>query len=205
MAEPAYTKILPHPEDGHAWPAQGEWTYEDCQRLPEDGQRYEVIRGHLYVSPPPIYDHQYVVGQLYWHLSGFVRQGDLGVVLMAPFDVLLPKRIASPVEPDLLFIRTENLPRKGDKYFAGVPDLVVEVLSPSTRRVDTRIKLEAYRDAGVPEYWVVDPKAETVVIYSLSGDGKSYVELCRGAVGDIVGSAVLPGLRVPAAGLFPPQ
>lgn len=64
MAQPAYPLDLPEEQDGERWPAQGEWTYEDYARLPDDGRRYEVIRGYLYVSPAPTYEHQYAVVQL---------------------------------------------------------------------------------------------------------------------------------------------
>ena len=84
----------------------------------------------------------------------------------------------------------------GDKNFQGVPDLVVEVLSRSTRSRDRRIKFEAYRDAGIPEYWMVDPDARTVVVYVLKG--KEFVELCRGGAGEAVRSAVLPASSWPS-------
>ncbi|HEX9940852.1 MAG TPA: Uma2 family endonuclease [Thermoanaerobaculia bacterium] len=80
--------------------------------------------------------------------------------------------------------------------FQGVPDLVVEVLSPRTRRLDLGVKLAAYRDAGVPEVWFADPQPRTISVHGLSGDGKSYVELSRGAVGESVVSRLLPGLRL---------
>src|SRR4030095_11048957 len=121
MTEPAYA--FPWNEDGQGWPAQGEWTYEDYLRLPDDGQRYEVIRGVLYVAPSPNYDHQLAHSQLFRALSNYVVENGLGVVLSAPFDVILPEGIATPVEPDLLFIKEENRPRRGDKNFPGVPDL----------------------------------------------------------------------------------
>lgn len=203
MAEPAFSLLLPEMEDGRSWPAQGEWTYEDYLRLPDDGNRYEVIRGRLYASPMPTYDHQFAVMQLSLLLGIFVQENALGVLLGAPFDVRLPREIANPVEPDLLFIRSENEPRSGDTFFAGTPDLVIEVLSRSTRRVDQTLKFGAYRDAGVPEYWMVDPRDRTVVIYRLSEDGQSYVEHDRGGEGDTVGSAVLPGLRLAVSRLFP--
>src|SRR5688572_29149774 len=129
MAEPALP--LATLEDGQGWPAQGEWTYQDYLRLPDDGKRYEVIRGVLYVAASPNYDHQYTVTQLTAQLLRFVQANGLGVVLAGPFDVILPEGIATPVEPDLLFIRKENQPRRGDANFRGVPDLLVEVLSPS--------------------------------------------------------------------------
>lgn len=199
MAEPALP--LATLEDEQGWPAQGEWTYEDYLRLPDDGRRYEVIRGNLYVSASPNYDHQYTVIQLAAQLLGFVQANGLGIVLTAPFDVILPEGIATPVEPDLLFIRKENQPRRGDANFRGVPDLLIEVLSPSNRHYDRRTKFAAYRDAGVQELWLADPLVRSVVIYGWR-DG-AFVEVERGGIGDEVGSTVVPGFRVKLDSLFP--
>lgn len=200
MAQPAYK--FPEEKDGPSWPAQGEWTYEDYLRLPEDGNRYEVIRGVLYVSPAPAYKHQFVVGELAFALRSFLKERRLGVVLEAPFDVKLPFGIASPVQPDVIFFRTGNTPGWEDKSFEGVPDLVAEVLSPKTRGRDRTLKLQAYEDAGVPEYWLVDPDERTVVVCVLKR-GK-HTELIRGGDGDEVGSSVLPGFRVNVSDLFMP-
>lgn len=198
MAEPALP--LASLEDGQGWPAQGKWTYEDYLRLPDDGQRYEVIRGVLYVAPAPNYDHQLAHSQLFRALSNHIVENHLGVLLSAPFDVILPEGIATPVEPDLLFIKEENRPRRGDKNFQGVPDLLVEILSPSTRTYDRKTKLAAYRDAGVPELWLLDPQTFSVVIYGWK-DGE-FTELERGGEEDEVGSVVLPGFRVQVGQLF---
>jgi len=198
MAEPALP--LASFEDGQGWPAQGEWTYEDYLRLPDDGQRYEVIRGVLYVAPAPNYDHQLAHSQLFRALSNHIAENHLGVLLSTPFDVILPEGIATPVEPDLLFIKEENRPRRGDKNFQGVPDLLVEILSPSTRSYDRKTKLAAYRDAGVREFWLVDPQTLSVVIYGWK-DGQ-FTELKRGGEGDEVSSIVLPGFRVQVGQLF---
>lgn len=199
MSEPALP--LASLEDGQRWPAQGEWTYEDYLRLPDDGRRYEVIRGVLYVAASPNYDHQYTALKLALKLAPFVEENELGVVLTGPFDILLPEGIATPVEPDILFIRKERQPRRGDKNFQGVPDLLVEVLSPSSRVYDRKIKLAAYRDAGVPEFWLVDPVSRTVVIYGWK-EGR-FTEIDRGGVGDEVSSVVLPGFRLQVGQIFP--
>jgi Uma2 family endonuclease len=198
MAEPALP--LASLEDVRGWPAQGEWTYEDYLRLPDDGQRYEVIRGVLYVAPSPNYDHQLAHWRLLHALSNHVVENQLGVLLSAPFDVILPEGIATPVEPDLLFIKEENRPRRGDKNFQGVPDLLVEILSPSTRSYEGKAKLAAYRDAGVPELWLVDPQTFSVVIYGWKDE--QFTELQRGGEEDEVGSIVLPGFRVQVGQLF---
>jgi Uma2 family endonuclease len=201
MSEPAYPLALPEEQ---RWPEQGHWTYADYLRLPDDGQRYEVIRGILYVTATPTQVHQYVLGELFFMVRGFVRKHRLGLVLFAPFDIRLPDRIADPVEPDLMFFRKGNEPRgEEDSYFQGVPDLVAEVLSPSTRRRDQKVKFEAYRDAGIPEYWVIDPRMRTVVVYVLGEDRKTYVELSRGGVEEVVTSAVLSGLRLEVGEIFP--
>jgi Uma2 family endonuclease len=199
MSEPAYK--LPRNDDGQDWPAPGEWTYGDYVRLPDDGNRYEVIRGVLYVTPSPVTEHQFSSFEFSFHLSSFVRKGELGLVLAAPFDVRLPAGIANPVQPDVVFFRKGNEPRRGTGFFEGVPDLVAEVLSPGTRRRDRTLKLEAYQEAGVPEYWLLDPGSQTVWVYVLGKNGK-YAELARGGVGESVGSSVLPGFRVNVGTLF---
>lgn len=202
MAEPAFRLTLPDRDDGRTWPAQGEWTYEDYLRLPDDGRRYEVIHGHLHWTPASGYDHQFAVVRCLAAMDGFVSPRGLGIVLAGPFDILLPRGIGSPVEPDLIFFRTGNQPRRGDKSFLGIPDLVLEVLSPGTQQRDRGVKFKAYQEAKVPEYWMIDPDARTAVVHTLEG-GRFYRELCRGGMGETVGSAVLPGFRLSVGGLFP--
>jgi len=95
MTEPAYPLT-------QSWPAQGRWTYADYLRLPDDGQRYEVIRGTLYVSPAPTFEHQFTVVRISRYLDVYASENEAGVagiVLVAPFDVRLPQRIADPVQP----------------------------------------------------------------------------------------------------------
>ncbi len=203
MSEPAYPLAFPESDNGQTWPAQGEWTYEDYRRLPDDGRRYEVLRGALYVTPAPAYSHQFAVWQLGRLLGNFVVENDLGVILLAPFDTLLPRGIASPVQPDLAFVRKENQPRPEDGNFKGVPDLVVEVLSPGTRRLDRTVKLAAYRDAGVPEVWFADPRPRTIQVLVLSADGREYVEKGVYGMGKSVTSAVFTGLRLQVNLVFP--
>ncbi len=202
MSEPAFSLTLP--ESGRQpWPAQGKWTYDDYLRLPEDGRRYEVIRGFLYVTPAPSFDHQYSVSQINRLLGNFVDGNRLGVVLVAPFDIRLPDGIGNPVQPDVLFIRRERQPRSGDLRFDGVPDLIVEVLSPGNWRFDRKTKLGAYRDAGAPEVWLVDPLARTVEVFVLAESRAEYTLHERRSDGEMMGSTVLPGLELDVTGLFP--
>jgi Uma2 family endonuclease len=203
MSEPVRPLTPLHQDGARSWPVQGKWSYEDYRQLPEDGRRYEVIRGHLYVSPAPTLLHQRTVSRLSLLLSQFVLAHDLGEVLTAPLDILLPRGLSSPVQPDVVFFRTGNQAPADALSFRGVPDLMVEVLSPTTRRLDVQIKLPACRDAGVPEVWHADPQARALVLYSLSEDGKSYVELARGEEGDTVTSRLLPGLVIEVSRIFP--
>jgi Uma2 family endonuclease len=200
MAEPAHSLTM---HDERAWPAQGHWTYADYLRLPDDGNRYEVIRGHLYVTAAPVFNHQYVLWRLDQTLGRYIDENRLGILLGAPFDVLLPDCIAAPVQPDRVFLRTGNQPGFEDKNFQGVPDLVVEVESPKTRKRDRTIKLNAYRDAGVPEYWRVEIRSRAVVVHVLSEDRKRYDEFGRFVCGETIRSALLPGLAIPVDDLFP--
>ncbi len=200
MAEPAYD--FQHNDD-EAWPQQGSWTWDDYLCLPDDGQRYEIIHGVLYVSPSPRFIHQFVATRLAHFLSVFVLERGLGAVLTAPLDVLLPG-LASPVQPDIVFLTTGNLPDVEEAMnFQGIPDLLVEVLSPGTRRVDLEVKLKAYEQAGVPEYWVVDPKRRRVRLYELDATRHVYQEPGRFATDDVVRSVVLAGFELQVAALFP--
>jgi len=183
------------------WPAQGAWTYEDYLRLPDDGRRYEIIEGVLYVINAPNFDHQQAVLQIAVALELWVRAQDAGVVLTAPFEVHLPG-IAKPVQPDVLFIIAERRPTPGAKFFEGPPDLVVEVLSSNTIRTDRTVKFSAYERAGVREYWLVDPKARSVEVYTLI-EGE-FALLGQFGPGEQAQSKVLAGLEVEVDRLFSP-
>jgi Uma2 family endonuclease len=188
----------------YPWPGQGQWTYEDYLRLPEDGRRYEIIEGVLYVANAPSYDHQSTVLKVAAKLENVSEAGSLGVVIAAPFEVHLPG-IAKPVQPDVLFIRKERQPVSGTQIFEGPPDLVVEVLSPSSLRLDQHVKFGAYEQAGVREYWIADPKTQAITIYHLPDEGPEYVLLGQFTANETVQSKVLPGLEFSASTIFLPQ
>ena len=201
MAQPLKSLTFP---GGRPWPAQGKWTYADYLRLPDDGRRYEVIRGALYVTAAPFFGHQFVIWRLSQTFGRFVDDKGLGIVLTAPFDVLLPNGIATPIQPDLVFLRTGNHPSFGDKNFQGIPDLVIEVESPTTRKRDRTVKQDAYREAGVPEYWRVEPLSRRVTVLVLDGDRTRYVEAGCYESGKTLRSAILPEFQVLVDSLFPP-
>lgn len=192
---------LPDPE-ARGWPVQGEWTYEDYARLPEDGHRYEVIRGVLHVTPAPSYDHQFISIHLASRLLHFVETHHLGTVLTAPFDVVLPG-VASPVQPDIVVLKSEKQPSPGTGRFEGIPDLVVEILSPGTTRLDQHVKLEAYESAGVPEFWIVDPLGWLITVYLLDSQQGLFEEHGRFGPEDTLVSPTLPDFELSVAEIFP--
>ena len=169
-------------------PGQGHWTYEHYAALPDDGKRYEIINGVLYMTPSPSGSHQNVVGEFFAYLRMYIKLAGLGQVYMAPFDVELAPGYV--VQPDVLVLLNTSLDKYTEKRILGAPDLVIEVASPSTSTYDRHKKNDAYAHAGVPEYWIVDPVARTVEILLL--EGGEYQSL-----GVFQGKAFLPSKIVP--------
>ena len=176
-----------------AWPpSQGEWTYEDYLRLPEDRWRYEVIKGRLYMAPPPKEPHQYASIELSTAFHSFVKERGLGRVYAAPFEVVLPEAV---VQPDIVFISAERVEEiVTPDGVRGAPDLVVEILSPINWLADRREKFELYRSSGVREYWIVDTKTPSIEVFVLR-EGE-YELMGQWGVGEIARSEVLAGFEV---------
>jgi Uma2 family endonuclease len=151
-------------------PAVREWTYAEFARLPDDGNRYEVIAGELYVTPAPGSQHQRVVYRLAAAFENFCGEHGVGVTYGAPYDVILSG--GEYVQPDLIFVRRERVDDVIKEHGAvQAPDLVVEVLSESTERRDRGIKRELYGAYGVPEYWIIDTGVRHVEVYRLEHGG----------------------------------
>jgi len=172
-------------------------TVEDFMNLPE-GTRAELIDGDLFMSPSPRPKHQAVAGKLFRLLADHVDHHNLGVVYTAPLDVYLPS--GDIVQPDVLFIAKPHLGIVQD-WVRGIPDLVVEVLSPDRHERDRIVKRDLYAHNAIPEYWIVDPETASVEMFTVHGD--RYQSSGYFAKGDIVTSAVLPDFKVPAATVFP--
>lgn len=149
-------------------PAVREWTYAEFARLPDDGNRYEIIAGDLHVTPSPRPSHQNVVGALAEYLRPFVRRHGLGNLYPGPIDVLFAE--GDYLVPDLVFVRRERLDTVTDRGVESAPDLVVEVVSPSTALRDRTVKRERYAHYGVPEYWIIDPETRRIEVYRLQED-----------------------------------
>ncbi len=173
------------------FPPPGQWTEEDYFALPDTHRYVELSEGKLIVPPHPTNRHQIAVLELAVRLREFARARDLGEVRIAP----LPVRLWSGKirEPDIFFFLKAHTDRIGEQV-CGVPDLIIEVTSPSTSRVDRMEKFQEYARAGVPEYWIVDPEARTVEVYVLQRG--AYVLRGKWEPGETASSGLLEGFAV---------
>jgi len=176
-------------------------TYEDYLYFPEDGRRHELIDGEHYVTAAPNLKHQTAALNLAGDLRNFVRPRDLGRVWAAPTDVVLSE--FDVVQPDVLFVSKARLHLAAEgENLQGAPDLVVEVLSPRTRRTDVITKRHLYEKFGVQEYWMVDPELETIEIYRLrEGAFRREAELSTENE-DVATTPLLPGLEIALTEIF---
>ena len=178
-------------------PASLRFTYEDYLLLPEEGS-YEVIDGDLFKTPTPGPPHQRIVGNLYLGLCRYVEDHQLGEVLLAPCDVVLSP--TDVVQPDLLFVAADRASIIGEKFISAAPDLVVEVLSPSTENRDRTLKTKLYARFGVRELWIADTKERRIEVFTNSGDG--FRREAAYGPGTVLRSTLLPSLEISVAEVF---
>jgi len=145
----------------------GAWTYQDLFALPDDGTRYEIIEGELYEMPSPNLHHATVIANIITMLVPLIDRLS-GRWFTAPLDVFFQG--ADPVQPDILVILPDWHGRLTLRGPEGPPDLLIEVLSPSNRGHDLLTKRTLYARAGVREYWIADPEARTLAIFTLDRD-----------------------------------
>ena len=179
-------------------PPRIRYDYDDYVRLPDDGRRYEIIDGELFMSPSPSFFHQRLSAELFAALFNFIKEKNLGVVVSAPIDVIFEHW--NVVVPDIAFVsdaRADIIEKRG---LVGAPDLLVEILSPSTRERDLSEKRDLYERYGVHAYWVVDPDAEQVLVYRLVEGRYAAPEVL--GLDDVLTSALLPGFVLPLRALF---
>lgn len=143
---------------------RADWNRERWEQLPDDGNRYEVIDGVLYMTTAPSAFHQWIVRQIVRALFAQIDDQGVGVTLWAPIGVFMPG--CDPVQPDILVVQTARLGIIRDRRIYGIPDLIVEVVSPSNAEQDMDIKRRAYARAAVPEYWIVRPVERDVMVCS---------------------------------------
>lgn len=144
-------------------------TYEDYLLFPPDRNRHELIGGDHYMTPSPVFKHQKISINLASILRDFVHSEKLGIILAAPMDVVLSD--IDVVQPDIIYIANKNSGVITKKCIKGAPDLVVEILSDASRKLDRILKKDLYARCGIPEYWIIDPEIEVFETYRLSEKG----------------------------------
>ena len=143
-------------------------TYEDYMKTSDD-ERWELIDGELIEMPSPTVPHQRVSMKIGTRFDIFVDEGNWGEVFHAPIDVVLSNTVV--VQPDLVFISAERADIITHNNIQGAPDLVVEIRSPSTAEYDWTTKYRLYEEHGVKEYWLADPEACSITVFTLGEDG----------------------------------
>lgn len=173
------------------------YTIEDYMKTPDD-VRYELIEGELLMTPSPLTRHQRAVGTFYFKIREYLENKNVGEVFLSPYDVVLDNE--NVFEPDVIFVSKENSNIITEANIKGAPDMVIEVLSPSTSKRDLINKKRIYAKYGVKEYWIADPVEMTLDLYILNGTHfdlkKSYSEE------EMAESVVLEGLRIPVKEVF---
>ena len=175
-------------------------SYEDYVHFPDDGQRHEILDGEHYLTPAPFLRHQRISMRLTVRLLPFIEQNDLGELFVAPSDVLLSAH--DILQPDLFYVSKRRAKIVTEKNVQGAPDLVIEILSPGTRRIDEGIKLDRYERLGVEEYWMLYPDLNTARIYRRDGNRFVLIAELSAAAGDVLTTPLLPGLEIPLAEIF---
>ncbi len=167
------------------------YTYADYEKLPE-GAPYQLIGGDLVKEPSPVPYHQMVSMRIVFELVKFVEERDLGVVLHAPMDVYLSD--TEVYQPDIMFISKGRVNIIGEKNIEAAPDLVMEILSPSSAYYDLRHKMYVYATSGVKEYWIADPIEKGIEIYqNINGEFRLFNKALSSG---LIRSALLEGFTV---------
>lgn len=175
------------------------YTHADLLLMPDDGKRREIIDGELYVTPSPVNYHQKILFNLSLAFGKFLEIHPLGELRFAPLDVILSDH--DVLEPDLLLVLNEHRDVLQD-WVRGAPDLVIEILSPTTEGRDRGLKLKTYARYGVGEYWIDDPVAQTVEVYRLTAEGFHLAATC--VQGKTVETPLLPGFSLAVSSIFKP-
>ncbi|MGP0068701.1 MAG: Uma2 family endonuclease [Isosphaeraceae bacterium] len=179
-------------EIARLFPKQGEWSEEEFFSLPNN-HKIEFSDGRLEFLPMPTIYHQLILQYIYDELKPFVRAARLGIVVITGYKVRVPR--GKDREPDILFIKTENMSGIGKQYCEKA-DLVVEVVSEENRPHDIETKRVEYAQAGIPEYWIVDPQEETITVLVLKPRRKSYTVHGKFTKGMRATSMLLPGFSI---------
>ncbi len=173
-------------------------TYDEYCLLPEDRNQYELFDGELVMTPSPSREHQKIVLRFARFLADHVEKESLGEVYISPLDAIFDPYTV--LQPDILFVSKERLAEVEKERIEGTPDIVVEVLSPSTFHKDLRRKMTVYSRFRVQEYWIVDPEMNTIELYC---QGKEGLELARRfSAEETFQSRLLSGFRIAVSSIF---
>jgi len=173
-------------------------TVEDYKLLPETGPQYQLVEGSLHMAPAPTRFHQHVSRNIEFMILKWIEAGGGGEIYNAPFDVYLDE--TNVFQPDLVYVSKENLGILTDAGAEGAPDLVIEILSPSTRKLDLGPKKKVFARHGVKEMWIVDPEPKTIDRFLLAVDSETPAQ--RFTVNDSFTSEILPGLTIEGPKVF---
>ncbi len=174
------------------------FTYQDYLELPEDNDQYQVINGDLVMTPAPYTIHQRVSINIVDKLIQFLKSNPIGRILYAPVDVVLSE--TNVFQPDILFVANENSKIITEKNITGAPDLVIEILSPSTGYYDLTEKKDVYAEFGVKEYWIVDLKKQSIEFYT--NETKKFKSEQRLETSGILKSRVLDSFEISLQKMF---
>lgn len=191
--------VIPTDAPAVPGPPQGHWTYADWEALPDHTKRYEIIDGVLYMTTAPSSFHQWIVARLWQYIGVPALDQGLAYVFDAPIGVIMPG--CDPVQPDYVVVLAGRASIIRDKRIFGVPDILVEVLSPGNTPYDQDVKLRAYARAGVPEYVIIDPRTRTLSHYRLDGEDGFAAPTLYGPETDMSFDC-LPGISVRVGDLF---
>ncbi|MGH9427115.1 MAG: Uma2 family endonuclease [Terriglobia bacterium] len=175
-------------------------TYEDYLQFPDDGKRHEIIEGDHYMTPAPKTKHQTASLNLAMAMSSFAKKHSLGLVFIAPCDVILSDE--NVVQPDLLFVSTARAAIVTEDNIQGAPDIIVEILSESSRKKDEVTKRKLYERFGVQEYWIVDPELEIVKIFKLAQQKYGRATELSKETNDVLATELLPGFDFAVREIF---
>jgi Uma2 family endonuclease len=192
---------VPGSDDGRFSRPGVKLTYDDFVLFPDNGQRHELVDGEHWVTPSPNYRHQKVSLNLSVLIATWLERHPIGQVLYAPFDVVFTK--FDVVQPDLLYLSNECAAEVlTSANIQGVPELVIEIGSPATRRRDETIKRHLYDRAGVSEYWVVDLELDLVRVYRREDRQFARPVELSAEAGDTLTTPLLPNLELPLERIF---
>ncbi len=176
-------------------------TFEAYLLFPADGQRPELIDGEHIVSPSPMMRHQRISQRLSLAIGNYLENHAIGEVFVAPFTTILSR--FDIVEPDILYVSNgRRAVLEQEDWARGAPDLVIEILPPSSRKLDEVIKRRLYERSGVDEYWIVDPELDLVKVYRREGERFVRAAECTKEENGVLSTPLLPGLGIDLAKIF---